>query len=140
MLSIVGIVVVVIMVFGGYVFAGGKIAPIAEALPTELMVIGGGAIGAFISSNGFGVIKKALGGFAKVIKGPKWKEDDYRDLLCLLFILTKLVKTKGVIALEQHIEHPEEFEDFSAIPENCRRPPCGGLHLRLSADDDDELR
>ena len=116
MLSIVGIVIVIIMVFGGYTLAGGKMAPIMKALPLEMMIIGGAAVGAFMSANGTGVIKKAGGGIGKVIKGPKWKEQDYRDLLCLLFVLTKLVKTKGVIALEQHIERPEESKIFQQFP------------------------
>ncbi|RMF10038.1 MAG: flagellar motor stator protein MotA [Alphaproteobacteria bacterium] len=116
MLSLVGIVVVIIMVFGGYVLAGGKMAPILKALPLELMMIGGSAVGAYLTANGTGVIKKSAAGLAKVIKGPKWKDEDYRDLLCLLFILTKLVKTKGVIALEQHIERPEESKIFQQFP------------------------
>lgn len=118
MLPIVGLVLVLIMVFGGYIIAGGKMAPILHSLPYEMMMIGGGALGAFICANGMPVIKHSMGGFGKVFKGPKWKKDDYRDLLCLLFVMTKLVKTKGVIALEQHIEKPEEskiFAHFSKI-------------------------
>ena len=42
----------------------------------------------------------------KVFGGPKWKASDYRDLLSLLFLLTKTMKSKGVIALESHIENP----------------------------------
>jgi len=62
------------------------------------------------------VIKKAGAGLAKVLRGPKWKKDDYRDLLCLLFAMTRLVRTKGVIALEQHIERPEESKLFNNFP------------------------
>ncbi|MDA5194072.1 flagellar motor stator protein MotA [Govanella unica] len=118
MLSIVGLVLVLVAVFGGYIFSGGKMEPILHALPHEMIVIGGGATAAFLVANSVGIIKGAGKGFTKVFKGPKWKSDDYRDLLSLLFMLTKLVKTKGVIALEQHIEHPEEskiFNHFSKI-------------------------
>lgn len=113
MLSIVGIVIVLIMVFGGYIIAGGKMEPILHSLPYEMMMIGGGSLGAFICANSVPVVKHALSGFGKVVKGPKWKKDDYRDLLCLLFVMTKLVKTKGVIALEQHIEKPDESKIFT---------------------------
>lgn len=116
MLSLVGIVIVLGMVFGGYMVAGGKMGPILHALPYEMMMIGGAAIGAFIIANGVPVIKKAAAGLGKVLRGPKWKRDDYRDLLCLLFAMTRLVRTKGVIALEQHIERPEESKLFNHFP------------------------
>jgi chemotaxis protein MotA len=116
MLPIIGLVIVLFMVFGGYLIAGGRMEPILHALPHEMMVIAGGALGAFISANGLQVLKKSGKGIAKVLKGPKWKKEDYRDLLCLLFVMTKLVKTKGVIALEKHIERPEESKIFAHFP------------------------
>ncbi|HEY8351019.1 MAG TPA: motility-associated protein, partial [Sphingomonadales bacterium] len=116
MLSLIGIVIVLGMVFGGYMIAGGKMTPILHAMPYEIMMIGGSALGAFIVANGLPVIKKAGKGVLKVLRGPKWKKDDYRDLLCLLFAMTRLVRTKGVIALEQHIERPEESKLFNHFP------------------------
>jgi chemotaxis protein MotA len=62
------------------------------------------------------VIKSTLGGFGKVFAGPKWKASDYRDLLALLFQLTKTMKSKGVIALESHIERPAESTIFTKFP------------------------
>ena len=59
---------------------------------------------------------EALGGFGKIFKGPKWKPSDYRDLLSLLFLLTKTMKSKGVIALESHIEKPHESTIFARYP------------------------
>lgn len=122
MLSLVGLVIVLGMVFGGYVVAGGKMGPIMQALPYEIMMIGGAATGAFIIANGVPVIKKAGAGLAKVLRGPKWKKDDYRDLLCLLFAMTRLVRTKGVIALEAHIERPEESKLFNNYPRIAQDP------------------
>jgi chemotaxis protein MotA len=61
-------------------------------------------------------IKAVGGGFSKVFGGPKWKAQDYRDLLSLLFLLTKTMKSKGVIALESHIEKPGESTIFSRYP------------------------
>ena len=60
-------------------------------------------------------MKKSGGGVGKAFSGPKWKAADYRDLLWLLFLLTKTMKSKGVIALESHIEKPEESSIFNAI-------------------------
>ncbi len=113
MLVVVGIVLTMCMVFGGYVLAGGKMAPVLKALPLEGMIIGGAAVGSYLVSNGGGVAKKGMKGLGHAFKGPKWKPQDYMDLLCLMFLLTKLIKTKGVIALEAHIENPEESKIFS---------------------------
>ena len=56
-----------------------------------------------------------------MISGPHWKPGDYRDLLCLLFLLTKTMKSKGLIALEAHIEKPDESpRSSSAIPRSPR--------------------
>jgi len=85
MLGFVGIAVILIMVFGGYVLAGGKMGIILKALPFEMIMIGGAAIGAFLISNDMTGVKHTLRDVGKVFKGPKWKTDDYRDLLCLLF-------------------------------------------------------
>lgn len=116
MLQIIGIIVVFVMVFGGYTLAGGYFDVILKALPFELMMIGGAAIGAFLISNNMPVVKATGGALAKVVSGPKWKASDYTDLLCLLFLLTKLMKSKGVIALESHIENPAESNIFSRYP------------------------
>ena len=116
MFQIIGIVVLFGMVFGGFTLAGGHFDIIVAALPFELMMIGGAAIGAFLISNSLGTITKTAGDFAKLISGPKWGKQDYMDLLTLLFQLTKTMKTKGVIALESHIENPHDSSIFSAYP------------------------
>lgn len=116
MLIIVGLALVFGLVFGGFTLAGGKFGIIIKALPFELMMIGGGATGAFVVANSGPVLKKAVGGFGKAFKGAKWKEQDYRDLLCLLYALTKVMKAKGLIALEAHIENPEDSNIFNHFP------------------------
>ncbi len=116
MLQIAGFVVVLVMVFGGFTLAGGHFDVILKALPFEMMMIGGAAVGAFLIANGMPFVKAGAAGFAKAIAGPKWKAEDYTDLLCLLFLLTKLMKSKGVIALESHIENPDESSIFTRFP------------------------
>jgi chemotaxis protein MotA len=81
-----------------------------------MMAIGGAGIAAFLIANSMGTIKGVGGGFGKVFAGPKWKASDYRDLLALLFLLTKTMKSKGVIALESHIENPKESTIFNRFP------------------------
>ncbi|MBE2278036.1 MAG: flagellar motor stator protein MotA [Rhodobacteraceae bacterium] len=111
MFGLIGIVVILVMVFGGYVAAGGKMQIILKALPFELVMIGGAAIGAFLISNDFSAVKHAVKDIGKVFKGAKWKPADYRDLLCLLFELVRLSKANPV-ALEEHIESPENSAIF----------------------------
>jgi chemotaxis protein MotA len=116
MFPIIGIVVLFATVFGSFLISGGKMAVIIEAAPHELMAILGAGIAAFLISNSMTVIKATAGGFSKVFAGPKWKPSDYRDLLSLLFLLTKTMKSKGVIALESHIEKPGESTIFNRFP------------------------
>ncbi|WP_426036249.1 flagellar motor stator protein MotA [Brevundimonas sp. DC300-4] len=116
MFQIIGIVMLFGMVFGSYALAGGKFEVIIHAAPHELMAIGGSAIAAFLISNSIGVVKSAMGGLGKAFAGPKWKKQDYKDLLSLLFALTKTMKSKGVIALESHIEKPGESTIFQKYP------------------------
>src|SRR5215467_13767771 len=116
MLQIGGIVVLFAMVFGGFLISGGSLGPVFEALPHEMMTIGGAAIAALLIGGSMYSLKKIGGQMAKVITGPKWKPADYRDLLSLLFLLTKTMKSKGLIALEAHIEKPEESSIFKRFP------------------------
>ena len=116
MFQIVGIVLLFAMVFGGYVISGGHFEVILEALPHEMMTIGGAAVAALLLGNSISDVKKTVSEIAKAFSGPKWKQTDYRDLLCLLFLLTKTMKMKGMIALEAHIEKPQESSIFKRYP------------------------
>jgi chemotaxis protein MotA len=116
MFQIIGIVLLFGLVFGSFIMSGGKMDVIIEAAPHELMCILGAGIASFLISNSMTVIKATGGGFGKIFKGPKWKSSDYRDLLSLLFLLTKTMKSKGVIALESHIEKPNDSSIFQRYP------------------------
>jgi chemotaxis protein MotA len=111
-----GLLVVFGMVFGGFMLSGGHFDVILKALPFEMMMIGGAALGALIVSNDGATLKALLGAFGKIAGGAKWKKQDYQDLLSLLFQLTKLMKTKGVVAIEAHIEKPDESSIFQKYP------------------------
>ncbi|MEM8935802.1 MAG: flagellar motor stator protein MotA [Pseudomonadota bacterium] len=115
MTAIVGILITLFMVFGGYTIAGGKMAIILKSLPYEMMMIGGAAIGAFFVSNDMGVIKHTGGDIMKVFSGPRWKKKDYQDLLCLLFELVRIAK-ESPVEIEEHIENPSESALFNRFP------------------------
>ncbi|MSO98975.1 MAG: hypothetical protein EXR11_12280 [Rhodospirillaceae bacterium] len=109
MLAIIGIVIVMTMVFGGYMLHGGHLSVIIEALPTELMVIFGGAMGAMVIGNSAEVLKGITGNLKKVFSGPKWTEQDFKDVLCGL--------TVKMSAWEHRFPHakvgsPNAKEDF----------------------------
>ncbi|MEI9990890.1 MAG: flagellar motor stator protein MotA [Rhizomicrobium sp.] len=116
MLQIGGIVVLFACVFGGYLMTGGSLSVVFEALPHEMLTIFGAAIAAMLIGGSMYSLKKIMGSLGKVISGPTWKPGDYRDLLCLLFLLTKTMKSKGLIALEAHIEKPEDSSIFKRYP------------------------
>ncbi|RID90895.1 flagellar motor stator protein MotA [Gemmobacter lutimaris] len=115
MFGLVGIVVIFVMVFGGYLLAGGKLGIILKSLPFEMIMIGGAALGAFLVSNDLAAVKHAMKDIGKVFKGPKWRPGDYRDLLCLLFELIRVARSNPV-ALEEHIEKPEDSAVFARYP------------------------
>ncbi len=116
MLIIVGSVIVVFMVLGGYVALGGHLFVLMQ--PFELMIIGGAALGAFIVANTKTILAGTVKSFGRMMKGPRHKKDSYLELLSLLHQLFKLARTKGNLTLEKHIESPEEsalFEQFPAV-------------------------
>ena len=116
MLQVGGIVILFVCVFGGYLMTGGSLGVVLEALPHEILTIFGAALAAMIIGGSIYSLKKIAGSLGQVISGPKWKPSDYRDLLCLLFLLTKTMKSKGLIALEAHIEKPAESSIFKRYP------------------------
>lgn len=116
MFQIIGLVLLFALVFGSYIMSGGNMGVILHAAPHEMMAIGGAGVASFLVANSMTTIKGCGGGVGKVFSGPKWKATDYRDLAALLFLLTKTMKSKGVIALESHIENPKESTIFNRFP------------------------
>jgi len=115
LIGFVGIAVIFIMVFGGYVLHGGNLEIVLEAAPWEMIMIGGAAVGAFILANDMASVKQTVKDIKKVFKGPHWKADDYRDLLCLLFELIRLARANPV-GLEEQIETPASSAIFGKYP------------------------
>jgi chemotaxis protein MotA len=114
MFVIVGWVVVLGCVLGGYVAMGGEILVLMQ--PFELVIIGGAAVGAFITGNPKWVIGKAGKGVGVAMKGPAHSKEDYLELLSMMYATFKLAKTKGNLALETHVENPHESDLFARFP------------------------
>ena len=145
MLTIGGLVFLLVCVFGSYMMSGGSLEPLIEAMPFELLTIGGAAIGTFIMGNSLHDVKHTLGGFKKILKGATFGKQQYIDLLSLMFFFTRLANTKGIMALEPHIEKPEEssaFKKFPAILANHHATAmiCDYLRmLGMNADDPHQI-
>jgi chemotaxis protein MotA len=116
MISLVGFGFLLACVFGGYIAAGGKMDIILKALPFEMAIIGGAAIGTLVMANSVADLKHVGAGFGKILKGAKYRRQDYMDLLSLLYWLVRLAQTKGPMALEPHIEKPEDSAAFQKFP------------------------
>lgn len=89
MFGFVGIFLTMAMVFGGYLLAGGKMGVITHALPFEMMMIMGAAIGSYLLSNDSHILKATPKGLIRAFKGPMWSAQDHQDVLCLMFQLLK---------------------------------------------------
>lgn len=116
MFAIIGILVLIAMVFGGFALTGGNLAPVMHALPHEMLIIGGAAIGSLIIGNSGKELKALGGGLTKVFKGPRYTKQDYLDCILLVGKLMKLLRAEGPVALEPHIENPKESVLFGEYP------------------------
>jgi chemotaxis protein MotA len=116
MLTIGAFAFLLACVFGSYIVSGGSIEVLAEALPFEMWTIGGAAIASFVMANSVHDLKHATAGFKKILTGAAFRRTDYVDLLSLLYFLVRLASTKGNMALEPHIEKPEESAAFQKFP------------------------
>ena len=114
MLLIIGVVIVFGSVIGGYVMDHGQLAALWQ--PTELLIIGGASVGAFVTSNPPTVVNAALKGVAALMGGPQYKRQDYIDLLSLLFDLLIKVRKEGLMSLEEHVDNPGESPLFTTYP------------------------
>ena len=111
---LIGILIVVGSVIGGYMGVGGHLYVLWQ--PFEFVIILGAAMGAYVIGNTGPVLKQTMSVFGTLFKGPKYNKAAYVELLGMQFSLYKLVQSKGILALEQHIENPHESTLFARFP------------------------
>ncbi|KAB2318877.1 flagellar motor stator protein MotA [Betaproteobacteria bacterium SCN1] len=114
MLVIVGYVIILVSVFGGFALAGGHLASLWQ--PVELLMIGGGAVGAFIVGNNTKALKATMKAFPTVFKGSKYTRALYMDVLALLFELLTKIRKEGLMSIEADVDNPESSPLFSKYP------------------------
>ena len=122
-MKLVGILLVFVCTIGGLMMAAGMekaihlmTAVIIPATPAETVIIMGCAIAAFLIANTMDTVKYTMKYFGALVKPVAYKKDDYIELLSMLFTVFKLARSKGFLALEQHIENPYESDLFSQFP------------------------
>ncbi|MGV3741192.1 MAG: flagellar motor stator protein MotA [Burkholderiaceae bacterium] len=114
MLILVGYIIVVVSVFGGFALAGGHLAALFQ--PLELLMIGGGAAGAFFVGNNGKAIKATFKALPTLFKGSKYTKALYMELMTLLFEVLSKVRKEGLMSIEGDIEAPEESPLFNKYP------------------------
>lgn len=114
MLFIIGFVTVVVCVLAPYAAHGGNLAILWQ--PLEFVIIGGAGVGSFLISNQPKNAKTVLKSLGKLLKGSPYKKAHYVELLTMMFVTFKLMRSKGMLAIEAHIENPHDSSIFSQFP------------------------
>lgn len=114
MFVIIGYLVVLGCVFGGFAAAGGHLASLFQ--PIELLQIGGAAIGAFFVGNNMKAIKATIAAVPKLFSGSRYTKELYMELMSLLFDVLSKVRKEGLMSIEGDIDSPNESPLFSKYP------------------------
>ncbi len=115
-MKFIAIIMVFVCTFGGYILLGGKMKVILEVAPLESLIIVGTGLSAFVIANTTHVIKDTLKSFKCLMHPEAHNKDSYMELLSVLYMIFKLARTKGWLALESHIEDPEGSDLFRQFP------------------------
>jgi chemotaxis protein MotA len=114
MFALIGSVIVLVCVAGGFLMSGGNLLLLWH--PSEIVVIIGAALGAFITSNPLKVVKASFANALGLFKKARYERSDYVDILKLVFDLLVKARKEGLLAIEADIEDPEKSAVFSRYP------------------------
>jgi chemotaxis protein MotA len=127
MYAAIGVVILLVMVFGGFAITGGALGPVMEAIPHEMLIIGGAALGAIVTGNSLHEIKALGASLGKIFKGPKHTKQDHIDAIILTTRLMKLLRSEGPVALEAHVQEPQNSAIFAEFPRILANKPLVSL-------------
>ena len=116
MFAAAGIVILLVLVFGGFVLTGGALGPVMAAVPGEMLIIGGAALGALVTGNSKHELMALLSGLKRVFKGPRHSRQDHIDAIALATRLMKILRSDGPVALESHVMEPKSSAIFAEYP------------------------
>ena len=105
-------------IFGAFILHGGNIGVILHALPTELMAIVGGALGACVVNNQPKVLKATLAALPGLLKGSKYSKARYMELMALLYDILQKARKEGLMSIENDVEQPQNsplFQKYQTV-------------------------
>ncbi|QDP73470.1 flagellar motor stator protein MotA [Legionella israelensis] len=114
MLVLIGYIITLFSVFGGFALAGGHLHALFQ--PIELLMIGGAAIGSFLVSNNWKIVKLTMVNVIRTVRSFGYTRSYYTQLLSFLFEIADKVKKEGALSIESDINHPHESEIVSKYP------------------------
>ena len=123
----IGILILIVMVFGGFALTGGALGPVLEAIPHEMLIIGGAAIGAVVTGNSMHELKALGASIGKIFKGPRHNKQDHIDVIILSAKLLRILKSDGPVALEPHVQDPSNSPHFAEYPRLLANKPLISL-------------
>lgn len=115
MLVIVGYIIIIVSVFGGFALAGGHLASLWQ--PVELLMIGGAAVGAFVVGNSNKALKATMKALPTVFKGSKYTKALYMDLMTLLYEVLGKIRKEGLMSIESDVDDPSNSPIFTKYPD-----------------------
>ena len=114
MIVVVGCIVVLGAVLAGFTMAGGKVARLIH--PSEIVTIGGAALGALIVMSPKSVLVDMFRGILQTIKGTPYSKQAYEELFKVMYQLLRLARRSGLLAVEPHVTQPQESDIFGKYP------------------------
>lgn len=114
MFAIIGALVVLSSVIGGYLWHGGNLHVLFQ--PSEYLIIGGAAIGGFIIASPMKVIKAVIGGISSILSGKAYSKADYMEVLMLMSEIFSKIRKEGLVSIEADVDNPHESKIFSNYP------------------------
>lgn len=114
MLVLLGVLIIVLSVFGGFAASGGHLLALFQ--PIELIMIGGAALGSFVIGNNTKIIKATIKAAFSILRGNRYNKKFYIELLSLMFELTNKIRKDGPLSIENDIENPSESQLFGKYP------------------------
>ena len=127
MYAAIGVVILLVMVFGGFAVTGGALGPVMHAIPHEMLIIGGAATGALVTGNSMHELKLIGGAFGKIFKGPRHTKQDHVDAIILTTRLMKMLRSEGPVAMEGHVMDPANSPIFAEFPRLLANTPLTAM-------------
>ena len=116
MVVLIGYAIAFSCIFGAYILHGGNIQVILHAIPTEMMAIAGGSLGAFVVTNQPRVLKATVSALPKLLKASKYTKARYMEMMALLYDILQKARKEGLMAIENDVESPHESPLFQKYP------------------------